>query len=73
MDFVYAKMIQNAGISANCTVAVGLYRMLDKSRIDTYFAQFCYGGVLVSIPISVLFLIMRKFYVEGVTNGTVKG
>lgn len=73
MDFVFAKMILNAGISANYTVAVGLYRMLEKSLINTYFTQFCCGGVLVSIPISILFLIMQKFYVEGVTNGAVKG
>lgn len=73
MDFVYSKMILNAGISANYTVAVGLYRMLDKSLINNYFTQFCCGGVLVSIPISILFMIMQKFYVEGVTNGAVKG
>ena len=73
MDFVFAKMILNAGISANYTVAVGLYRMLEKSLINTYFTQFCCGGVLVSIPISVLFMIMQKCYVEGVTNGAVKG
>lgn len=73
MDFVFAKMILNAGISANYTVAVGLYRMLEKSLINTYFTQFCCGGVLVSIPISILFFIMQKFYVEGVTNGAVKG
>lgn len=73
MDFVFAKMILNAGIAENYTVAVGLYRMLEKSLINTYFTQFCCGGVLVSIPISILFLIMQKFYVEGVTNGAVKG
>lgn len=73
MDFVFSKMILNAGIAENYTVAVGLYRMLDKSLINTYFTQFCCGGVLVSIPISILFLIMQKFYVEGVTNGAVKG
>ena len=73
MDFVYAKMILNAGISSQYTVAVGLYRMLDKSLINTYFTQFCAGGVLVSIPISALFVIMQKFYVEGVTGGAVKG
>lgn len=73
MDFVYSKMILNVGIAENYTVAVGLYRMLDKSLINTYFTQFCCGGVLVSIPISVLFMIMQKFYVEGVTNGAVKG
>ena len=73
MDFVYAKMILNAGISANYTVAIGLYKMLDKSLINSYFTQFCAGGVLVSIPISILFIIMQKFYVEGITGGAVKG
>ena len=73
MDFVYSKMILNAGISENYTVAVGLYRMLDRSLINTYFTQFCCGGVLVSIPISILYIIMQKFYVEGITNGAVKG
>lgn len=46
--------------------------MLDKSLINSYFTQFCAGGVLVSIPISILFAIMQKFYVEGVTSGSVK-
>ena len=73
MDFVYSKMILNAGIAENYTVAVGLYRMLDRSLINTYFTQFCCGGVLVSIPISILYIIMQKFYVEGITSGAVKG
>ena len=73
MDFVFAKMILNAGISANYTVAIGLYKMLDKSLINSYFTIFCCGGVLVSIPISILFFIMQKFYVEGITGGAVKG
>lgn len=73
MDFLFAKMILNAGISSQWTVAIGLFNMLDKSLINTYFTQFCAGGVLVSIPISVLFVIMQKFYVEGITGGSVKG
>ena len=73
MDFVYSKMILNAGVSEYYTVAVGLYKMLDKSLINTYFTEFCCGGVLVSIPISILFLIMQKFYVEGITSGAVTG
>ena len=63
----------NAGISSKYTVAIGLYKMLDKSLINSYFTQFCAGGVLVSIPISILFMIMQKFYVEGITGGAVKG
>lgn len=73
MDFIFAKIILNSGISKDWTVAIGLYNMLEKSLINTYFARFCAGGVLVSIPISILFIIMQKFYVEGITGGSVKG
>ncbi len=72
-DFVMAKMILNSGISADWTVSIGLYNMLERTLINSYFSRFCAGGVLVSIPISVLFMIMQKFYVEGITGGSVKG
>ncbi|MCH4153527.1 MAG: ABC transporter permease subunit [Saccharofermentans sp.] len=72
-DFVFAKLMLNSGISTDWTVAIGLYNMLEKSMINKYFAIFCAGGLLVSIPISVLFLIMQKYYVEGVTSGASKG
>ena len=73
MDFIFANIMLNSGLSENKTVAIGLYAMVDKVRINSYFGQFCAGGVLVSIPISALFIIMQKFYVEGVTGGSVKG
>lgn len=73
MDFVFSKLILNAGVSDYYTVAIGLYKMLDKSLINSYFTIFCCGGVMVSIPISILFYIMQKFYVEGITGGAVKG
>lgn len=73
MDFMMAKLMLNSGIASDWTVAIGLYGMLDKTRRSYYFGQFCAGGVLVSIPISILFVIMQKFYVEGVTGGATKG
>lgn len=73
MDFIYASLILSSGISADKTVALGLFSMVDKVNRNRYFAQFCAGGVIVSIPISILFIIMQKFYVEGVTGGAVKG
>ena len=72
-DFVMAKMILNSGVSTDWTVAIGLYNMLQKALINNYFSRFCAGGVLVAIPISVLFVIMQKFYVEGITSGAAKG
>jgi arabinogalactan oligomer / maltooligosaccharide transport system permease protein len=72
-DFVLAKLMLNSGISADRTVALGLFNMLGRSLINKYFSIFCAGGVIVSIPISILFLIMQRFYVEGITGGSVKG
>lgn len=72
-DFVLAKLMLNSGISTDWTIAIGLFNMLGKSLINKYFSIFCAGGVIVSIPISALFVMMQKFYVEGVTGGSVKG
>ena len=73
MDFVYASIIMSSGIAMDKTVALGLFSLVDKVNRNRYFAQFCAGGVIVSMPISVLFIIMQKFYVEGITGGSVKG
>lgn len=72
-DFIFAKIILNSGISKDWTVAIGLYNMLDRTLVNSYFSKFCAGGVLVAIPISALFVLMQKFYVEGITGGSVKG
>ncbi len=73
MDFIYAKIILLGASSSERTVAIGLYAMLDRALINQNFAKFCAGGLLVSIPISILYVIMQKFYVEGITAGGVKG
>lgn len=73
MDFVYASLIMSSGVAADKTVALGLFSLVDKTNRNRYFAQFCAAGVIVSIPISVLFIIMQRFYVEGIAAGAVKG
>ena len=71
MDFVFAKVI--AGAKAQYwTVSIGLFNMLEKEYVDTWFVRFCAGAVLVSIPISILFMITQKFYQEAM-GGAVKG
>lgn len=72
-DFVFAKLMLNSGIATDWTVAIGLFNMLGRSMINKYFSVFCAGGVIIAIPISILFVIMQKFYVEGITGGSVKG
>ena len=71
MDFVFAKVIAGAK-SQYWTVSIGLFNMLEKEYVDTWFVRFCAGAVLVSIPISILFMITQKFYQEAM-GGAVKG
>lgn len=71
-DFVFAKYISNFN-SAGMNVAVGLWSWLQKDTIANNYTMFCAGGVIVAIPVTILFIALQKYYVEGVTGGAVKG
>ena len=71
-DYVFAQYV-SFGNSAGKNVAVGMYGWLTLDQIGTKYTLFCAGGVLVAIPVTVLFLFLQKYYVEGVTGGAVKG
>ncbi len=71
-DFILARMLLRDAID-QYTVALVLWNMTDKDKIDTFFYNFCAGAVVVAVPITALFLKMQKFYVEGITGGAVKG
>ena len=71
-DFIFAKYI-SFNTSAGMNVAVGLNSWLSKDMIATRYTMFCAGGVLVAIPVTLLFMFFQKYYVAGVTNGSVKG
>ena len=67
----FAKVICRAN-SDQYTIAIGLWKMLEKEYIDSWYTSFAAGAVLISIPIAILFLCMQKYYVDGV-SGAVKG
>ena len=71
VDFIFAKVIIRTE-SRYFTVALGLWNMLEKEYVDTWFVRFCAGAVLVSIPISILFMVTQKYYREAM-SGSVKG
>ena len=71
LDFIFARVICRAN-SDQYTVAIGLWKMLEKECIDSWYTSFAAGAVLISIPIAILFLSLQKFYVDGV-SGAVKG
>ncbi len=71
VDYIFAKVIMG-NETPYYTIAIGLWTMLEKEYIETYYTQFYAGCVVISIPIAILFLITQKCYVEGV-SGAVKG
>ena len=73
MDFVMAKLMIRSKNPTDWTVAMGLFNLVQRTLVGDYFSVFCAGGIIVAIPISILFLLMQKFYIDGITGGAVKG
>ena len=71
-DFVFARYISMNNVQG-MNVAVGLYSWLNVDQINSNYTMFCAGGVLVALPVTLLFMFLQKYYVEGVTGGAVKG
>lgn len=71
-DYIFASYVA-FGYSKSYNVAVALYRWVNVSDYQGYFTRFCAGGILVAVPVTILFMCLQKYYVEGVTGGAVKG
>ena len=71
-DFVFARYV-SMNVTKGMNVAVGLYSWLNKDMINGRYTMFCAAGVLVALPVTLLFMFLQKYYVEGVTGGAVKG
>ena len=74
MDFIFARVILGVENTHLHTVAVGLYYMLYGQKADSnVFTTFAAGCVCNAVPIVTLFMCLQRYYVEGVTSGSVKG
>ena len=72
-DFIFVNTIISD--REKYTVSLGLYKMInaEKNSFNDNFTVFCAGAFVVGAIIVTLFMSMQKYYVEGVTNGAVKG
>lgn len=76
VDFIFSGIIlSTSGNPKTYTVAYGLYNMVHSSKgmMAQSFTQFIAGCVVIAIPITILFIVMQKFYVNGITAGADKG
>ena len=71
-DYVFASYVA-FGHDKSYNVAVALQRWVWTNDYQGYFTRFCAGGILVAVPVTILFMCLQKYYVEGVTGGAVKG
>ena len=71
-DYIFASYVA-FGNEEGYNVAVAMTRWVWTNDYQGYFTRFCAGGILVAIPVTILFMCLQKYYVEGVTDGAVKG
>jgi len=70
-DYIFVSVIMGDNYD-KYTIALGLYKMLEREFVQTWYTRFAAGAVIVSIPIALLFIVLQRYYVEGV-SGAVKG
>lgn len=72
-DYIFASVIVGTKSEA-ASVAMGLYSYIDNfGEIAINFTRFCAGAVLIALPITILYIVMQRYYVSGITGGAVKG
>ena len=71
-DYIFASYVA-FGYEKGYNVAVAMTRWVWTNDYQGFFTRFCAGGILVAIPVTILFMCLQKYYVEGVTGGAVKG
>lgn len=71
-DYIFASYIA-FGHDESYNVAVAMTRWVWTNDYQGYFTRFCAGGIMIAIPVTVLFMLLQNYYVEGVTGGSVKG
>ncbi|SFF01409.1 arabinogalactan oligomer / maltooligosaccharide transport system permease protein [Paenibacillus algorifonticola] len=69
-DFIFARLVLRT--KENWTVAVGMWDLVNSLQ-NSNFTMFAAGSVLIAIPITLLFIFLQRFLVQGLTSGASKG
>jgi len=69
MDFILARLVLRS--ASKKTLAIGLYEMVAE-KTSTEFAMFAAGAVMVAVPITILFVVLQRFMIHGLSEGASK-
>ncbi|GIO14449.1 putative maltose/maltodextrin ABC transport system [Cohnella xylanilytica] len=70
VDYIFASFVLRS--RSKWTVAVGLYDQVFSNQ-NQNFTVFAAASVLIAVPITILFMYLQRFLVEGLTAGASKG
>jgi arabinogalactan oligomer / maltooligosaccharide transport system permease protein len=69
-EFLIANVFLTDGPAK--TLSVGLYGLVAEQR-NTNFGLFCAGTLLTAVPTVLVFQLLQRYIVDGLTAGAVKG
>ena len=70
-EFIFANIfLTDSGAK---TLSVGLWGLVAAEQRNTNFGMFCAGTLLTAIPTVLVFQLLQRYIVEGLTAGAVKG
>ena len=69
MDFIFPRMILSS--PEKKTLAIGLYDMINANT-NNNFTTFAAGAILVAVPITILYVCLQKYLIQGVIAGANK-
>ena len=61
-DYVFASYVA-FGYSDSYNVAVAMQKWVWTNDFQGFFTRFCAGGILVAVPVTILFMCLQKYYV----------
>ncbi|WP_127531501.1 sugar ABC transporter permease [Paenibacillus kobensis] len=70
VDFIFARLVLRT--KEKWTLAVGMWDLVNSFQ-NSNFTLFAAGAVLIAIPITLLFVFLQNFLVQGLTSGASKG
>ncbi|WP_394554458.1 sugar ABC transporter permease [Agromyces sp. MMS24-JH15] len=69
-DYILAKIVLVS--EDNWTLAVGMFQWV-SNQLTSRWGLFAAGAVIAAVPVLVLFLLLQRYIVGGLTAGSVKG
>jgi arabinogalactan oligomer/maltooligosaccharide transport system permease protein len=70
-EFIFANIFLTDSTAK--TLSVGLWGLVAAEQRNTNFGMFCAGTLLTAIPTVLVFQLLQRYIVEGLTSGAVKG